>query len=138
MKRLTEKVIGKTKTNLKISFEIDLTRHGQERQTRKDNEGADIKEDEIVKLVNRLAKHIGIALVDDEVFINNRKSQLLLKDRREGIPTENLNVVISVEGDFDDTTLKVVTVMRKKDFKQSMKSNIIQINKDGSVIHKNG
>ena len=61
-----------------------------------------------------------------------------MKDRREGIPTENLNVVISVEGDFDDTTLKVVTVMRKKDFKQSMKSNIIQINKDGSVSHING
>lgn len=138
MKRLTEKVIGKAKTNLKIAFEIELTKHGQERQTRRDNEGANITEDEIVKLINRLSKHIGIALVDDEVFINNRKSQLLLKDRREGIPTENLNVVISVEGDFDDTTLKVVTVMRKKDFKQSMKSNIIQINKDGSVSHIKG
>ena len=125
---------------MSIKFNIDLTKHGEERKNRTDNEGPEITDKEITSLINRLSKHIGYALINDTVFINDKKSQLLLKDRRPDLPTTDLNVVVSVSGDITkDVPIKlvVITVMRKSDFKQmAHKSNIIKIDKDGTIKHE--
>lgn len=131
--------IGQAQTKLKIHFDINLTKHGKERETRTDNEGDKIDNKEIVQLINKLSREISNALINDEVFINDKKSQLLLKDRRSDLPTTNMNVVISVEGDIlskNPLQITVITVMRKGDFKQfGHKSNEITIKSNGDVKH---
>ena len=83
-----------------------------------------------------LSPQIATALINDEILINNVSSQILLKDRRLNLPTSGLNVVISVNGDIDNLTLTVITVMRKVDFVQfAHHSNIIELQENGEVKH---
>ena len=113
LQQLLEDKLGNIR-NAKVSIDIkDLDLHGtihsKERQTRADNQGRDITVGEIVADLNKAIPAIMNDYANGELANN---ASFLIHNTK-----SNLNVIASIRMQKGKDFIKVITVMRKADFK---------------------
>jgi len=120
---LLEDIIAKDKFQITIDYGVNRTKHAKERQNRHpDEEGGYISEEEIKKTVDKAIKKITLQMIldildlGDSVLIQNKSS--------------NLNIVgVMTRGGSGSNSLnfKIITVMRKKDFRNKPNTPVIKV-----------
>ena len=109
LKQMYESVIGKVNKRINVILSLDKSQHAGERQSR---HGADdiITDKEILSVADKSIDRITKLLIFDKLDMGD---DIVIYDRN-----SNLNLIShlgnSGKGEVD---LKIITVMRKKDFK---------------------
>jgi len=111
-----EGVIGKYHKKIEIDYNIDKTQHAELRQHRGENF---ISDDDIKELTNRSIEKITNALIFDEIDIGDK---IHLKDSK-----SDLNIVIGLEENNNDIVVKIITLMRIKNFRTDHQTKTIII-----------
>jgi hypothetical protein len=121
LKNILETVIGSFATQINVVYQIDLSNHSQERQSRHTGTGNDrfITETEIKETVSKgiekIAKEMILNTIDigDYVLIKNTKT--------------DLNIVGNLHKNGDKINFVVITVMVKSDFQPKSNTKLIKI-----------
>ncbi len=103
---VNESTIGSFRDKIDIEYNIDKTKHAEERQ---DRHGIPISDFEISELVSRGVDYVANALMKNEINVGDR---ILLKDAN-----SNLNVVGSMQSSGDRFKFIIITVMREDEFR---------------------
>lgn len=90
------------------SVDIITTGHGDEQRTRSDNQGSEIKKEEIVNTLERSFPQIFQDYVNGVI---DNSSEFLVKNK-----ITDLNIVCAISMKKDGGMIRVVTCMRKKGF----------------------
>ena len=92
--------------------DIDLhgTIHSAERQTRKDNQGAEITETEIKRDILKAIPEIVNDFANGEI---EKNAEIRIYNKK-----TNLNIIIAIDMKKGKDFIKVITVMRKSNFKE--------------------
>jgi hypothetical protein len=104
LRTIAERIIGKTNIKIDIMMPINLTKHAEERKTRK--EGETTNKDIMTASKKALPKIIEL-LLQGKI---KAATIVLVRDK-------NINVLAQISGAGNDKyTFNVITVMNKKDF----------------------
>ena len=108
---LVEEVLKRDKFEFEIDYDIDSTKHSEERKTRVDNEDKkDITNEEITENIDKALDEISHDLMFDLVTMGDKI--LIINEKTK------LNIVSQLRGREHDNTIifKIITVMRKEGF----------------------
>ena len=109
--------VGKVRINIE-DLELEPTKHGEERRFRhqKDGKGHKISKDAIIGAVDRA---IGLIMNDyaNGELANDEPFHIRMKGKSAQVPALNVIGVLDMKKGPD--TMKIITVMRKDDFKTS-------------------
>jgi hypothetical protein len=114
---LDERSIGKTSDSIKIVVDIDKSVHSTERQLRHGVTDI-ITDDDIRKTTEKAIKPLTKLLVFDKIRIGD---DVLIKSK------SDLNVVGNLSQRGTELVLRVITVMKKKDFKAKPGTKVVYV-----------
>ena len=117
--KLLEKIIGQLSGKIDIILVIDKTKHAAERQSR---HGKDefIEEPEIMTVANKSIKQVAKLLMFDKIDVGEF---IHIYDKR-----SDLNLIGKIQTNGNRLQIKIITVMRKKNFKAKENTHTIEVN----------
>lgn len=107
--------IKNPKINIKIA--VEDTKHSKERQSRHEKEGIAITDNEIVATMRKAIPKISKELILDKIDVGNTIC----------IKYNGLNIITALNKKGDDLEFKLVTVMKKDNFKAKSGTYVMNI-----------
>lgn len=104
---LNEASIGKVSDQIRVVIDLEKTRHAGERQTRH-GEDSPITNDDMLKLANRALPKLSKMLIMNQLDIGD---EIVIQGGG------GLNMVGALSTNNKEIILRIITVMRKKNFK---------------------
>ncbi|MBC8147538.1 MAG: hypothetical protein H8E98_06085 [Bacteroidetes bacterium] len=108
--KLLEKIIGQLIDKIDVILVIDKTKHAAERQSRHGKDDF-IEEQEIMSVANKSIEQVAKLLMFDKLDIGDK---IHIHDKK-----SNLNLIGLIQNNGQRLQIKIITVMRKRDFKSS-------------------
>jgi len=119
LKSIVETVIGSFATQINVVYQIDLSQHSQERQSRHTGNDRFITEQEIKETVARGIEKIAREMIFNTIDIGD---YVLIKNTK-----TDLNIVGNLHKQGDKINFVVITVMVKADFQPKSNTKLIKI-----------
>lgn len=119
-KSLLERSIGMAKEPITVELDIDNTVHADERQTRHGVSHLKIEDKEIMDTVELAMPQLSDALLKDFILVN--ETSILIHNKKNA-----LNVAGTIVRKGRNLVFRVITVMRKKDFKPYSDNYVITV-----------
>jgi len=115
--KLLEKIIGQLSDKIDVVVMIDKTQHAGNRQDRHEDH---IEEPEIMTVANKSIEQVAKLLMFDRIDVGD---YIHIHDKR-----SDLNLVGLIQTNGNRLQIKVITVMRKKNFKAKENTYTVEVN----------